>query len=129
MWPVEASLCFLRGHHYREIIMVAENLEVYSYLFDMKWHVIAKHSNIIVVKKLLVDEKNNSLCEVCLQGVLCKAFNRKKLLGETFCFLENVSNQYLNVVLGVIFFTFFFYELLIDWPTTKFPVIRLVNFV
>ena len=43
--------------------MEAENIEVYSYLFDMKWHVIAKHSNIIVVKKLLVDEKNNSLCE------------------------------------------------------------------
>ena len=73
--------------------MAAENVEVYSYLFDMKWHVIAKHSNIIVVKKLLVDEKNNSLCEVCLQGVLCKAFNRKTLLGETFCFLENVSKS------------------------------------
>ena len=71
--------------------MAAENIEVYSYLFDMKWHIIAKHSNIIVVKKLLVDEKNNSLCEVCLQGVLCKAFNRKNCWVKHFAFLKMLA--------------------------------------
>ena len=44
----------------------------------------------MVAKKLLADEKNNSLCQtnICLWGVICKVSIRKTLSGETFCFLE-----------------------------------------
>jgi len=43
----------------------------------------------IVAKKLPVDEKITACVkQMCLQGVVCKVSNRKKLSGETFCLLE-----------------------------------------
>ena len=58
-----------------------------SYIFVLSLHVIAKHINLIVVKKLLVDDKKSAFAKQIL-GVTCKVLNRKALSGETFCFLE-----------------------------------------
>ena len=54
----------------------------------------------IAANKVSVDEKITAcIKQICLQGVVCKVSNRKTLSCETFCFLENICHQYLNVVL------------------------------
>ena len=91
----------------------------------------------IVARKLLVDEKI-TVCvkQICLQGVLCKVSNRKKLSGETFCLFEKrLLSTFKRFASSSLWF---FYKLLIGPQSTfsecivilhVFPIIRLVNFV
>ena len=57
-----------------------------SCIFDLQPGMLLQ-STAILVKKLPVDDKNNSIVkEMCLLGVICKVLNRKTLSGETFCY-------------------------------------------
>ena len=86
MWPfepAEESPCFLRG--LLELMTEAKNINIH-YIFDVKSHVIAKRGN--CSEEIAGRWKNNSVCQICLQGVVRKVSKRKKLTGETFFLLE-----------------------------------------
>ena len=63
----------------------AKNINI-RYIFDLKSHVIAKRGN--CSKEIAGRWKNNSVCQICLQGVVRKVSKRKKLTGETFFLLK-----------------------------------------
>ena len=86
MWPfepAEESPCFLRG--LLELMTETKNINIH-YIFDVKSHVIAKRGN--CSEEIAGRWKNNSVCQICLQGVVRKVSKRKKLTGETFFLLE-----------------------------------------
>ena len=133
MWPfepTEESLCFLRG--LLELMTEAKKINI-RYIFDLKSHVIAKRGN--CSKEIAGRWKNNSMCQICLQGVVRKVSKRKNLTGETFFLLEKrlLSTFKRCASSNLFFFTSCWLahnQLSLNVLLLHvFPVIRLVNFV
>ena len=92
----------------------AKNINI-RYIFDLKSHVIAKRGN--CSEEIAGRGKNNSVCQICLQGVVRKVSKRRKLTSETFFLLEK---RLLSTFKRCASSNLLFFLQAADWPTTNF---------